>query len=259
MLNESYRTRGAVFALLVGPPRDLTRQEGMTIHGQVCDALGVDDIAFRYRPKGREQPFSIELEHQKDPGQLNVEITGSVQGEPVRLLFQYEWPASAQLVLDDFDHACNAAMSALGTGWQTVLAEARVRGQVHAPADSAVAFLSDKVLSLPGSTDGAGGVLSFLGFKYEINAAAFTEDDQLANPKREVSVEVLREDPRCVYVEAMSQWPQLAVSSDGTAEIGPGKIRTFGSPPSEYLSNTSEYLNAVVFSLLVRPPDQTSE
>lgn len=259
MLHESYRTRGAVFAFLVGPPRDLTRQNGMEIHARVCDALGVDDIDFKYRrqpvgtPMQGQRPFSIELDHQKGPDHLNVNISGSAQGgEPLRLVFLYDWPASIQLVLDDFDLACNAVFSALGSGLQTVLAEARVRGQFHAPGNSSLAFLGSNVINLPGSTDGAGGELSFLGFKYETPAADFTDDDLLANPKREVSVEVLREDPRCLYVEVMSQWPQVTVASDGAAEIGPGKIRSFRSPPSDYLSNTNQYLESVVFPLLVR-------
>ena len=115
-----------------------------------------------------------------------------------------------------------------------------------------MAFLGSNVINLPGSTDGAGGELSILGFKYETPAADFTDDDLLANPKREVSVEVLREDPRCLYVEVMSQWPQVTVASDGTAEIGPGKIRSFRAPPSDYLSNTNQYLESVVFPMLVR-------
>ena len=259
MLNESYRTRAAIFAFMVGPPRDLTRQNGMEIHAQVCDALGVDDIDFKYRrppvgtPVQRQRPFSIELDHQKGPDQLNVSISGSAQGgEPIRLLCRYDWPASSQLVLDDFDLACSAVFSALGTGLQTVLAETRICGQVQAPGDSSLAFLGRNVINLAGSTDGAGGKLSFLGFKYETPAADFTDDDLLANPKREVSVEVLREDSRCLYVEVMSQWPQVTVSSEGTAEISPGKIRAFRSPPSDYLRNTSQYLESVVFPLLVR-------
>ena len=259
MLQESYRTRGAIFAFLVGPPRDLTRQNAMEIHARVCDALGVDDIDFKYRrqpvgtPVQGQRPFSIELDHQKGPDQLNINISGSAQGgEPLRLVFRYDWPASIQLVLDDFDLACSAVFSALGSGLQTVLAEARLRGQVHAPGDSSLAFLGSHVINLPGSTDGAGRELSFLGFKYETSAADFTDDDLLANPKREVSVEVLREDSRCLYVEVMSQWPQVTVASDGAAEIGPGKIRAFRSPPSDYLRDTNQYLESVVFPLLVR-------
>ena len=157
---------------------------------------------------------------------------------------------SLQLVLEDFDAAFDAVFVALGTGWQRVLAEARVRGQVDVAAASALCFLGDELLQLTSGDDAIGGRLSFMGFKYETVSADFTELDQLANPKRDVTVEVLRQDPRCLYLEVMSQWPQLAESLDGTMEISPGKVRGFHSAPSEYLRNTMDYLETVVLPLL---------
>ena len=229
----------------------------MEIHAQVCEAIGADDIVFKYQREHAqgpgERPFSIELTHERSPGLLQVGISGPAQGgAPLTLRFRYDFPASTQLVLDDFDLACNAVLSGLGDGLQTVLAEARLQGQVHAPGNSALAFLGNHVLNLAASTDGSGRALSFLGFKYEIPAAEFPEADQLENPMREIAVEVLRADPRCLYLEAMSQWPQVTATPDGTVEIAPGKIRAFRSPPSDYLRNVQRYLESVVFPLLVR-------
>ena len=259
MLTDSYRTRGAAFAFLVGPPKSLTRQDGMHIHSAVCEALGANDIAFQFRrdelQPGIEGGFSIQLDRQEGREKLVVEIGSSTRDAPVRLLFRYDWPASNQHVFEDFDLAFDAVHATIGEGWQRVLAEARLQGQVDVVGGSAVSFLDNDILRVLHGTDRSRD-LSFLSFKYESNAAHFTERDQLANPKRDVTVEVLREDPRCLYLEVMSQWPQVAVSLDGTVEVGPGRVRAFRSPPSEYLANTITYVDTVVLPLLART-DQT--
>ena len=128
-------------------------------------------------------------------------------------------------------------------GWQRVLAETRIRGQTEAKGDSAASFLRTDVLHLSdGEVASLGAPLSYLSLKYETEAAGFTEEDPLAHPKREVSIEVLREDLRCLYVEVMSQWPQLAVSGQGTIEIDARRIRTLASAPSDYLKDSMEYV-----------------
>lgn len=255
MLIDSYRTRGAAFAFLVGPPRSLTRRDGMKIYSAVCEALGADDLSFQFRT-GEPQPgfeggFSIQLNRQEGRENLAVEISGSPPHAPICLLFRYDWPASNQLVFEDIDLASHAVFSSMGEGWQRVLAEARVRGQVDVAGGSALSFLGSGVLPVLDGVNESRD-LSFFGFKYENAAADFSESEQLANPKRDVTVEVLREDPRCLYLEVMSQWPQLAVSSDGTVEVGPGRIRTFHSLPSEYLKDTIGYVDSVVLPLLSR-------
>ena len=122
--------------------------------------------------------------HRHLSGGSAVEINRPALNAPVRLLFRYDWPKSNELAFQDFDLASEAVFGALGGGSHRVLAEARVRGQVH--------------------------------------------------------------------VDVMSQWPQLAVSSDGTVEIGPANIRSFLSTPSEYLKDAIAYTESVVLPLLVR-------
>ncbi|WP_419160957.1 hypothetical protein [Candidatus Palauibacter sp.] len=255
MLKNSYQTRGLSFAFLIGPPKNLTRQIGMSIHSAVCEALGVDDIGFRYQPgesqPGGERTFSINLTREEGRQRLTVEVGQQAHQQPIRLLLRYEWPASNKLVFDDFDSTCDAAFAVLGDGWQRVLAEARIRGQVHAPGDSAISFLSRDVLHLPKSGRPIDdGRLSFMALQYETVAAEFTQGAELSNPKRDVSVEVLRQDPRSLYLEVMSQWPQVAAAPDGTVHIDPGTIRSFQSPPSEYLTNTIDYTESVLLPFL---------
>lgn len=253
MLTNSYRTRGANFAFLAGPPRDLTRHMGMEIHSAVCEALGADDLSFKYTPGAKdpeaEQPFAIHLGREQGPEKLAVEINGSVQNTPLRIFLGYEWPRSSHSAFEDFDLVTEAVFTVLGDGWQRVLAEARVRGQLHAKGDSAVSYLGRSVLPVVGGGDNTGD-LAFLAFKYETVAEDFPADEPLASPKREVSVEVLRSDPRCIYVEVMSQWPQIAASPGASIQVDPDKVRSFESPPSEYLADTMSYVDSVVLPLL---------
>ena len=256
-MNDSYRTRGTVFAFLIGPPRILDRQDGMRIHSAVCEALGVDDIAFRFQP-GRPDPnrtmgYSIQMERQSGREKVTFEISATDPNAPVRILFVYDWPASNQLFLEDFDAASKAMFDALGNDWQRVGAEARIRGQVQASGGTGLNHLSEHLAPLTRRVDARHDRLSFLGFKYETAAAGLVETDHLANPKREVSVEVLREDPRCLYLEVVSHWPQLAIARDGTLEVAPGSVRAFRSTPSSYLTDALDYLNGTVLPLVFRP------
>ncbi len=256
MLKNSYRTRGLSFAFLIGPPRNLSRQVGMGIHAAVCDVLGVDDIGFKYQPGERqpsgERTFSIHLTREDGRQSFTVEIDQQANQQPIRVLLGYEWPVSNNLVFDDFDATCHAAFEVLGEGWQRVLAEARIRGQVHAPGGSAVSFLSRDVLGVSEEDPRIDERLAFTAIKYETVAAEFAPGSELANPKRDVSVEVLRQDSRSLYVEVMSQWPQVAISSDGTVRVDPGTVRNFQSPPSEYLMDTIDYTESVVLPFLDR-------
>ena len=106
MLRDSYQTRGLSFAFLIGPPRNLERQIGMAIHAAICEALGLDDIGFKYQPgdtqPGGEKTFSKSLTHEDGPRHLAIQVDHQAHGQPVRLLLTCEWPTSNKLIFDDF-------------------------------------------------------------------------------------------------------------------------------------------------------------
>lgn len=245
----------------MGPPRTLTRGKGMQVYEAVCQKLGANDFSFKYStgdaqpggPRGGKS-FQIAMERPQGTGQFRIVVDNQGPQAPVRLLVEYPWPKSREHVFEDVDLAVEAAFEALGEDWNRVLAETRVRAQVEAKGDSAAVFLAGEILHLSeGEIGSLEAPISFLGIKYETEAADPVEGNPLAHPKREVSVEVLREDPRSLYVELMCQWPQTAaVVRGGTLEIDTRKVRTFSQNPSEYLRNSIDYLNSVVLPLFSR-------
>lgn len=260
MLTTSYRTRGVNFAFLIGPPQTLSRERGTAIHGAICDALGKDDISFQYSATGEDQPgsgrsFSITMQRKEGRGEFKVTIDNAGSQAPVRLLLEHTWPPSREHVSEDLDLAVEAVFESIGEGWGRVLAETRVRGQTEASGDTAVSFLRNDILHMSqGELDSLGGPLSHVAIKYEVDSAASTEADPLAHPKRVVSIEVLREDPRGLYIEVMSQWPQVPINpaQGATLKIDTRIIRTFDSPPSAYVKNSEDYLQTVVLPLFDR-------
>ena len=256
MVPTSYSTRAIVFAYLVGPPRILTRQEGAAIHGAVCEKLGDDDFSFQYTPPSDAgQEFSVSMTRKREREEFTISISGAGQGTPTRVLFHFDWPPTVHIATEDIDQASEAIFAEVGEeGYGRVLAEARIRGKAEAAGDSAAGFLTKRIFHFSeGELGDLGARVSFAGITYETDAADATDEDSLANPKRTVTVEVLRDDPRCLYVEVMSQWPQLpGVQGGGTIEINPSKIRTFTSPPSDYVRNAIQYTEDVVLPLLDR-------
>lgn len=259
MVPTSYSTRAILFAYLVGPPRILTRQQASAIHGAVCERLGDDDFSFQYKPPSApEQEFSVSMSRERERQTFNISISGAAQGAPTRILFEFLWPAAAQIAIEDINHAAEAVFAQLDEGCARVLAEARIRGRADATGGSAVEFLTKQILRFSDDEiETLGSRPSFAGIKYETDAGEATEEDPLANPKRVVNVEVLREDSRCLYIEVMSQWPQLPGMSTtgqgvGTIKIDSSKIRTFSSQPSEYVQNAIRYTDDIVLPLLHR-------
>lgn len=263
MMPTSFRTRSVVHAVLFGPPTALTRENGMEIHHGVCEALGMDDFSFRYSSTAPEEEgdvrdkskgFSIHLERPQGRGRFKILIDNHNIQNPIRLLQEYDWPPSREHISEDLNLVEETVFETLEGDWQRVLVETRVRGHMQASGESAVEYLRGRVLRIPDSAaEELESPISFLSVSYETAAGHPTETDQLKAPKREFKMEVLREDPRSLYVELMSQWPQLPTigTKVGTVEVDARRIRGFEAPPSEYLDNCIEYLNRVAFPMFV--------
>lgn len=261
MIPSSFTTRAVRFAYLIGPPQTLSRQDAMGIHDSVCQKLGADDFAFQYRaipsdedlseaPRGQSRGFEIKFVRQQGRGTFNITIDHTNIENPVRFLCQYTWPPSRELVYQDFDLASEALFETLGSDWQRVLAETRVRGQVEAQGDSAARFMSEHVLGLTeAGQERLEAPVSFVTAGYETPATDPSPEDQLQGPKREVTLEVLREDRRSLYLEVMSQWPQIARVSNGTMKIDAQRLRQFDAEPSEYIGNSVDYIHEIALPL----------
>ena len=258
MIDSSILQRSVYFACLFGPPRTLSRQDGMEVHSRLCERLGVDDISFRYSTTGDEESrgFSVIMERAQGRGEFSVTIDNKSINDPVRLHVGYSWPPSREHVYEDIDLASEATFDAIGSGMNRVLIEARIRAQVEARGGPAADYLARNVLNL---TDKDFDLLqaqpNFFAIKYEIPAGHPSLDDPLSNPKRDMSIEVLREDPRVLYLEFMSQWPQLAHSGTqgGAIEIDVSKLRPLGNePPSAYVKEAMEYLTKAAMPLFSR-------
>lgn len=242
----------------------------MNVHGAICDALGVDDITFQYATvplaevaeatagaPERSRGFSIQMERKLGRGGFKIALDNPNIDNPVRLLLEYTWPPSREHAYQDLDTAAEAVFEALGPNWQRVLAEARVRGHLEAQGGSAITFMTEHALRLdPARLSELEAPVSFLWIGLETPAGDPTSEDPLRQPKREARLDVLREDPRSLYVELMSQWPQLAPASNGSLTLDARRIRSFDNPPSAYLQNCMAYLSEQFFPLFGGAPNR---
>ena len=195
------------------------------------------------------------MERDQGCGSLSVTIDNKSINDPLRLRVGHTWPPSREHVYEDIDLASEATFDVIGSGMNRVLVEARIRAQVEARGGSAEDYLARNVLHL---TDGDMAALqarpNYFAIKYEVPAVQPSPDDPLSNPKRDMSIEVLREDPRVLYLELMSQWPQLAQSGmpGGAIEIDVSNLRPLLDPPSAYIKETMGYLTEVALPLFGR-------
>lgn len=249
------------FAYLFGPPRVISRQEGVEVYDAVCEALGVDDLTYKYTANPspdvpppvaeRSRGYSIQIERRIGRGTFKVTVDNATIQQPIRFLIEFTWPPSVEHVTQDFDTTAEAAFRVLSGDWQRVLAETRIRGQLEAAGGSALSFLTNRVLQLDAQRVASlEAQPEFVSVSLHTPAGHPTDGDPLHQPKRQAQLELLREDSRSIYVELVSQWPQLATSNvRGQLEIDARRIRHFDSPPSAYLRNSVEYLNDRLFPL----------
>ena len=244
----------------------------MEVWNGVCGAIGVDDLTFKYalvppgadavsEPKhGGARGFAIQMGRQLGRGEYKVALDNKGLDAPVRIVQEYAWPPAVQNVCEDFDAAAEAIFTSLGTGWQRVLAEARIKGQVDAASSDGVGYLVDHVLRLNRSSlESLEAPPEFASVRIHTPAGEVGDDDQLAQPRREGNIEVLKEDRRSLYVELMSQWPQLSIApTGGVVSVDASRIRRFTDPPSAYIMNGMGYIESKLLPLFLTDLEDTS-
>lgn len=241
VLANSLRYRDVHFAVLFGPPRFVSREEALKVYGQVCTDLKSDEFVFSYgkseqASRAEVRGFGIEMARPEGKGGFQVRMDYPGMGEPLRLLLGYTWPPSLQSAIEALDLATSAVFEGLGGSWTRVMAEARLRAECAVQGGDAIGFLTSDILGTAGRwIDGLGKPLEFCSTKFEVAPRATS--DSLATPKRELTIEVLRDDSSKVYIELMSQWAQLVLTGADEPELRPIDKR-----PSEYVNAARAFL-----------------
>ena len=190
-------------------------------------------------------------------GRFSVTLDSPGMNNPIRLLAQYTWPPSVEHVCQDFDAATDAAFAALGGGYEKILAETRIRSQVEAAGKDAVSYLTGAALRVDSTAlSKLEAPPNYVAVVLETPPGDPSEVDQLRQPKREMHVEVLREDARAVYIELVSQWAQLATAPGRAVELDPQRVRRFETPPSAYMTDSMEYMTERLIPLFAVQPTQ---
>lgn len=243
MLANSLKYRDVHFAFLFGPPRFVSREEASRVHGQVCNDLKSDDFMFSYgksdqAPRTEARGFGIAMGRPEGKGGFEIRIDYPGMIEPIRLLLGYTWPPSLQSATEELDLATSAVFKGLGGTWTRIMAEARVRAECAVKGGSAIGFLTTDIMGNAGRwIDGLGKPLEFSSLKFEVAAQATS--NPLDTPKRELTIEVLRDDPTKVYIELMSQWPQLVLTGPEEPELRP-----IDKHPSDYINEARAFLES---------------
>lgn len=249
MLATSLKTRGLKLAFLLGPPRFISRDEATSVYSAVCDALSLDDLTFGYRapesvgkPSSRE--FSITLSRKEGRGGFAVTIDNPGVQAPIRLLLSYDWAPSVEHIFQQFDVVAETVLETLAGEWQKILAEVRLRAQCAVPGNDGLQFIRGSVLGLSDEwIESLGKPLRIASVKLEIDASKPQIGDSLTNPKRELTIEVLREDPKSLYLELVTIWSQVPTPGPGgQVAIDISSLRAIDRKPGEYAGEAIEYL-----------------
>lgn len=249
MLSNSLQTREIRFAFMFGPPRLIGRDEAMKIHGAVCDEIGHDDLSFRFsntEPETtpvQQRGFAIQLTRAEGRGEFVVVIDHAGGNTPIRFLFTWNWPPSNEHVKEQTDFIEKAIFDTLTGDWQRALAEVLIRAQCDVPSPTAQQFMREKVLRLSDNQyDSLGTPIAMISTRIEIEASKPDVGDSISNPHQNLTIEVLREDPRKLYTEMKTIWPQAPFGG----QIDLSSLRQIDRKPSEYISAAYDLLSNAV-------------
>jgi hypothetical protein len=256
MRKETYRVRALVFAYLFGPPRELSREDATRIYNAICTELKLDDLSFHFAPtpeeSERSKGFRIRLERREGRGGLRILLEGRGIQEPMRLLIHADWPATEQHFKEQADMIAKGVWSSLGGEGDVVVAEVRVMGQCFSGRDHSVALFTDAVLGLRSEALSLLGTpLRFASVTLDVGPPSGVRVELFDRATREIKLEVLREDPRDVYLEIASQWSLLRPLGDAPVMIADAGSRTLVERnPSEFVDNALDYIRNRVLQLL---------
>lgn len=216
----------------------------------------MEDLSFLYRipestPGGgveRGGAFDIKFERKQGSGGLLIQLTNpGLADNPIRMLMTEEWPPASHTTMETFDIVSKAIFESLPGDWQIVMAEVRIRAQLPT-TEGAMKFLRKCTLKIPSELDEiAGNRVSFASVRIEADAATHLPDDPLANPRRILMLEVLRQDTASIFSELVCQWPQIPAAPQPMS-VEANQIRPFDVKPSEYIENGYEFLNEAIRS-----------
>ena len=172
-------------------------------------------------------------------GGIEILIEGPKPRVPRRLLINSAWQlGSAKVPEENMDMIADAFWSEFGAN-QILLAEVRIRAQCSSGKPHAGSWFRDSMFRET-DLDSLGGKLAYAGARLEIQphpSAEFWD-----SPKREISLEVLREDPRDIYMDIMSQWQRLPGA-------GPSWDLLATAKPSEFIQAAVSYTRSKVLGL----------
>jgi hypothetical protein len=242
---QARQTRQVLMAMLFGPPRFVTREEASAIHGAICDALAQDDLSFQYSGVGNDRQsrgFSLAIGRSEGKGGFGVILDMASMHHPVRLLTDYSWPASIEHVKEGAAIVHKAVFERLAGPIHRVLAEVRIRAQCGIPGGNALAFMRDRAVGNGVWLRQVEQPLQQVTLHVEFAPGA--HDEPLDNPKRDLTVEVLREEPASLYIEAVSVWPQLPDQPSG--HVDPSALRQILEDPAQYIEDSFRFLDDVL-------------
>ena len=259
MISRSPMTRSVYFAYLFGPPRFIQREEAYEIHGQVCRAIGCEDLAFQYlNPEAQvrgSRAFCLQFQRKEGRGAYTITIDNPGMQAPVRLLMQYVWPPSVEHVTETMDGTSRAVFDHLEGRWQKVLAEVRIRAQCEARENDGLRFMKEAIFRLPPSWFESLGQAKDMSAKFEVPASTFSENS-MDNPRRELLIETLKEDPGSLFIELMSRWPHLPEAFRPAERIDVSSVRQIEDNPSAYIGEAYAFLQEQIAGLDVRKEGQ---
>ena len=250
MIAHTMKYRALIYAAIYAPSEPIPRAEATKYYNALAEGV-FPRLGFQYAPEGEDTKFRIEMV-EKQGREQNIIVVDAPpeQNGGLRLVLDQSWRESSTVACERADHTFQLAQS-LVRNREQLLAEVRIRAQAVADTTGSIASMKsvlggDRQKKLDNL-----GKVCHLGVSVECEPE-LPATHSLGSPKRTVSLETLREDKSCIYLEVMSQWGRRALRTvDATTkELVEGPLAINTEDPSAYLKETMEFMQSSVCSLV---------
>lgn len=262
-LAEHIKYREVIFAAIYAPPMNLTRKQATELYSNLADK-GFPNLEFQYVPAAEGQPFKVVMTESQGTRKDTITVEMTRDGS-LRLLVNHAWPEAFDIAVrktDSVKQVFDNIIAESSPQCLIHLIEVRVLAQTPAPKGDATRFLLNRIFgpsAVPSQWSQLGRV-SHWGFHFETSIGQQEPVSPLDWPCRDVTVEPLREDPRSLYINAMSNWGRTLLRGKNEApeqaEIAQGPLAVSEKlpAPSEYFGEVRQYIESTLCPFLEREP-----
>lgn len=197
--------RGIQYACVLNSSKFLTRETASSIHSNICETLGIDDLTLAYKRSEDSSAFQIKFTQDGVNQKIQIIIDNSGNQQPTKIILTYTWPTNANQAKLEIDTILKVITNVIDCPSYPLMSEVNLRTDVEINNSTGQEFIESYFLKSPFGFENKDLEVQSASVKLKINSNAPNSEEE-ANIERLLIIEPLLKDKTKAYVELSSRW-----------------------------------------------------